>query len=335
VAVGNRSGSPFAAIQRPEGWTTEPVAKPADTKSSSLSAVSCATSTFCVATGGYSTTTGPEGNRQSLIEVWRGDDWIVESIPQPAAAADASTVTGVSCSSPRYCVAVGEDGASTGVFAETWNGSDWSFRSLPGLEAVFGLGLDGVSCSSPVRCIATGTYGDDESPSTLLAEAWHGKQWRFDGDVPDPDVSDTTTPDGVSCRSATSCMIVASIYPTPSFADVEVDLHWRMVTMAEPEGATVLTFAGLDCSSTTSCMAVGDDEVARVPHLVAEVWDGKSWAITAPPQAPHDSTDAALKGVSCSTSTSCTAVGSATGARGRTLSLAEVWNGRTWTDQAA
>jgi hypothetical protein len=66
---------------------------------------------------------------------------------------------------------------------------------------------------------------------------------------------------------------------------------------------------------------------------LAEAWNGTRWRVQAVP-APTGSTSSALFGVSCTSPSACTAVGNYRTAAGRTLALAERWNGTTWRIQA-
>ena len=56
------------------------------------------------------------------------------------------------------------------------------------------------------------------------------------------------------------------------------------------------------------------------------------WAIQPTPNPPGV-TQASLNGVSCTSSTACTAVGFSLGSSGPILTLAEVWNGASWATQ--
>jgi hypothetical protein len=69
----------------------------------SLSKVSCASETACVAVGNYG-----NGNGTTLLlgEYWDGSTWNVES-PTNRPGAEYNTLTGVSCSAPKTCTTVG------------------------------------------------------------------------------------------------------------------------------------------------------------------------------------------------------------------------------------
>lgn len=70
---------------------------------------------------------------------------------------------------------------------------------------------------------------------------------------------------------------------------------------------------------------------------LAEVWDGTTWTIQAVP-APANSQGSTLVAVSCTSADSCTAVGRSQSSSvtnfGELQTLAEVWDGTTWSTPA-
>lgn len=96
--------------------------------SGNLTSVSCLSAHRCIAVGTH-LTSGPAERGYTRAEAWNGKTWTVLPTPNPRASSD-SNLFGVSCSSPRACVAVG--GYDTGQFApqlplaESWNGTTWT-----------------------------------------------------------------------------------------------------------------------------------------------------------------------------------------------------------------
>ena len=68
--------------------------------------------------------------------------------------------------------------------------------------------------------------------------------------------------------------------------------------------------AGVSCSSASACTAVGDDYYNRGPQdaLLAEQWNGTTWAIQ-PAPIPNGTSSSAFSAVSCPTATACMTVG--------------------------
>jgi len=141
--------------------------------------VSCVTLRFCVNVGIRNTATGPEEQR---IQSWNGTDWSDVPHPEPktpctelCSAPEDEVLTGVSCVSATFCVAVGwvdfAHGYSISSLVESWNGKEWSFVPSPN-GAGGSTHLNGVSCVSADRCVAVGHAGNGS-----LIESWDGKEW--------------------------------------------------------------------------------------------------------------------------------------------------------------
>ena len=87
------------------------------------------------------------------------------------------------------------------------------------------------------------------------------------------------------------------------------------------------------CASPVSCVAVGSYESRLGTSALAEAWNGTGWHILAVP-APPGGTHTVLDGVSCTAATACTAVGKYITSLGAKVTLAERWNGTSWSVQA-
>jgi hypothetical protein len=69
-------------------------------------------------------------------------------------------------------------------------------------------------------------------------------------------------------------------------------------------------FYGVSCAAASACTAVGSDSTAGSQAVpMAEGWDGLTW-VSEPIPNPPGSTLALLYGVSCTSASVCTAVGS-------------------------
>jgi hypothetical protein len=141
-------------------WAIQPTPNPLGAKHSVLNGVSCTSASDCTAVGDYSynyTETGglPGGTAYVLVERWNGTTWSIEPTPN-ATASGGSGLSGVSCSSPTACTAVG--GSSNKALVERWDGSSWSIQPLRGRAGQRGASLSAVSCISPDACTAVGSY---------------------------------------------------------------------------------------------------------------------------------------------------------------------------------
>jgi hypothetical protein len=135
-------------------------------------------------------------------------------------------------------------------------------------------------------------------------------------------VAHTQSPGGTRARTA---------LPLSAAPVVET---WKSQSTPSPAGASDSELLGDSCVSPTDCMAVGFylDPTDGNQFPIAESWNGKSWTATAAPPDPSGSPLTLLYSVSCVSSTFCMAVGQYDyNATGLPQTLAEEWNGSTWS----
>ena len=342
TAVGSsfdRAGTQLALDEtnKGAGWTIGKVANPLGAYFSRLLAVSCAAPTACMAVGSsfdFST-----GSHLTLAELWDGSNWTVEATPDPTGAT-ASVLSGVSCTSPTDCIAVGSAYDSTGIqvtLAERWDGRRWTVEnSPPPLGASRSL-LTGVSCATPTACTAVGSYENGRSLWVTLTESWNGFKWTKHT-TPDPSGATYSQLSGVSCLSATACTAVgfytSRAKVSGTLAEVWNGTNWAIAASPNPNGSTYNQLSGVSCATVAFCIAVGyDTNGGSVPVTLAEVWNGAAWSIMSTPN-PTGSLSSYLSGVSCPTTSSCTAVGSDVNSIPLQATQASVWDGTRWTLQA-
>jgi hypothetical protein len=289
-----------------------------------LGGVSCVGTSFCVAVG-YINGTSTD---KTLIQKWNGTSWATLSSPHPGTG---SFLNAVSCVSTSFCMAVGSYGTRTAspTLVEKWNGSKWSMVTSPNPGTPAANGLDGVSCASPTSCVAVGS-SDVNPTATPLAEKWNGTSWTLTT-LPD-DALASSGLNGVSCPSATFCLAVGVGHTGASegtFADKWNGTTWTLVPY-QSAGKTVI-LNGVTCTSTTFCMAVGSssDNVNPGQTLTAK-WNGKGWkAISSPDTSAAQNNQ--LNAVSCTSSSFCAAVGLYDNGGHYPQTLAQKWNGASWT----
>ena len=90
----------------------------------------------------------------------------------------------------------------------------------------------------------------------------------------------------------------------------------------------------VSCTSATACIAVGSrQDRTGAGVTLAESWNGTAWSVLKTPNPPG-ATESSLAGVSCTSATACTAVGYyRMPGSFRPSSLAEAWNGTSWSIQ--
>ena len=101
---------------------------------------------------------------------------------------------------------------------------------------------------------------------------------------------------------------------------------WSIEPTPQASGVSLL---GVSCASATACTATGDRAAGGATGTVAEAWNGTAWTAERTPKLPGG-TNSFLRGVSCTSAASCTAVGDYS-AGAKDVTLAERWNGTAWT----
>jgi hypothetical protein len=280
-------------------WAMQKAVNPAGAADNDFDGVSCVTATFCEAVGFDS------GPHLGLTEVWNGSAWKIQpsavTLPQLAA---------VSCVTASFCEAVG---SLTGDAAAMWNGTSWRVQPTPGPV------YSAVSCASATFCQAVG-------PNYAL---WNGTSWS-------PESLPAVSNGGysaVSCVSASSCEVVGTERSTTDFA---VAAHWNGTSWTAqavplPAGAKAATLTRVSCPTATYCAAVGDSSVGAY----TAAWNGTAWTAQAVLPVPSGAASDSLLGVSCTSATACTTVGDSRESASpyAELTLAEAWNGTSWSIQ--
>jgi hypothetical protein len=112
-----------------------------------------------------------------------------------------------------------------------------------------------------------------------------------------------------------------------------VDPMWNLLSTEDPAGTVNSYLESVSCPGTEACTAVGLYDLSSGGFRpLAEAWNGSSWKSQA--MALPAGSETTMAGVSCSSSTACSAVGYYLSSAGVYRSLAEVWNGTSWSVQA-
>jgi hypothetical protein len=258
----------------------------------------------------------------------------VSAAPAPAAA---HKLFGVSCVTAKDCLAVGAEWnavkRTSGPLAETWNGTTWRTVGVKLPRGATGGMLSGVSCVSATRCVAVGSYGTGGSSEFALADIWDGKAWT-PARLPAA-AGARTSLDGVSCKSAESCVAVGA-YQAGGRAGAPLAEIWNGKTWTQtmpPASIGGLAVSGLgpvSCASPARCVAAAAFGIP--PVAVIESWNGTAWTAQKGPALPGD-LGAAPTGVSCPSAGSCMVVGFGMYSTA-TVSFSKIWNGKTWRNAA-
>jgi hypothetical protein len=245
-------------------WKLVPVPKAAATL---LFAVSCTSPGACTAVGLRAGARA--GSLLTLAEVWNGKAWAIQHTPDPPPSPHPAydELTGVSCSSPSACTAVGWYFTASGVeqtaLAERWNGTAWALQQVPDPAHALSTIPIGVSCPTASDCTAVGSYDTaGQHYSTFdwtLAERWNGTSWAIQA-TPKP-AGNGRTLVGVSCVSPGNCTAVGYYRNTSKvfvpLADAWNGKTWAVQPTPLPAGSTGGVLQGVSCASPTACTAAG------------------------------------------------------------------------------
>jgi hypothetical protein len=169
-----------------------------------LSAVTCLSTTACIAMG----STDTNGVNAPLAEAWTGTTWQVAPVPMPTVTATWAGFTDGYCSN-QGCVAVGNYYQSNSndphPFADHWVPGGWTARPLPLPVGAASGTASAITCRSITLCTALVSIA---TGSVILA--WNGSTWSIDA-TPTSTGATGQWLSGVSCLSSTSCVAVGSI----------------------------------------------------------------------------------------------------------------------------
>ncbi len=260
------------------------------TGGTALAAVSCASSTACIAVDATGRT-----------YAFNGSSW---GAPQsPAGSAVGPGTISVSCASPTQCLAAPTGGNQT----VTWNGLSWSApTTVEGAN-----GIEGIGCAPSGYCAAVdgegnafayrgggwgGTSGDWGAVTAISCVSqtfcvsssgglsfWDGGSWTTPQTYGVP-----TSFTGVSCPTSSFCTAVDEL----GQALVWNGQSWSAPVAVAPAGSSL---TGISCPATTYCVAVDS-------HGGIHQWHSGTWTSTG------TGSSVAFAGVSCPTATFCVAV---------------------------
>src|SRR5436305_346357 len=147
-------------------------------------------------------------------------------------------------------------------------------------------------------------------------------EWTLQ-DVP----GDWITLAGVSCPSTDTCMAVGY-----GIAERWDDVGWATVQWPNDGDHSAQFLTGVSCASPGACLAVGHDLGETDENMLSDSWDGTAWRFVNPPDTGDAYSE--LRSVSCTGPTWCTSVGDFARRADIPLTLAEHWDGASWTVQS-
>jgi hypothetical protein len=315
---------PMTARSAAGSWSVEALPGTSPAGDSMLAAVSCPSTTRCVAVGRQEVPAAYLGARSAgdrpVTELWDGSTWARTRGVVPPAAADAE-LRGVDCIRTT-CMAVGSYARRLGddrPLAEAWDGTGWTLRLPPrvrtGHEASEAV-LSDVACVAPTSCVAVGRFSYDLTLFTGIApliQRWDGSTWRTERSANTRSLD--TELNAVSCSFAGRCIAVglqrraAGIYAP--FSEIWDGERWNTIRIAGPTGSPDAELLDVACPGPDRCVAVGFWATGARFRPLVETWDGERWTID-PLESPSDFSSSTLNSVDCSSRTICHAVGTYT-----------------------
>ena len=293
-------------------WSVVASPSPSGASSSRLAGIACPTSTACFAVG--------QSAGHALVDRWNGKVWTIVEVPQPSEVR-TSGLNGVACPGVTSCFAVGQFQDRSGpqkTLIERWNGTTWTIVSHPKLSGGNRY-LFAVACGTSTSCFAVGTHSvtgggelscepELDCSATTLVEQWNGKHWTVVASPNGPYPALQSTLTGLSCASATSCVVVGVATPRGTWGTMLTERwngkQWTIGSAAIPAGAVGSELYGVSCSTSTSCFAAGAYQTSTGARTIVDHYNGSQWSI-----ARRPGVSGALRGVSCVSATTCVAVG--------------------------
>jgi hypothetical protein len=360
VAIGfyeDAGGNAHGLIETLSGatWTPLDAPVPADAATGAsfdafLQSVDCLTAQSCVAVGDYQGTSG-SGGEFGLFDTETNGTWAAQAAPQPSAAAATQQVSlsGVSCSTPGPCAAIGHYVVGSGpsntipsFLLQQSAAGIWSAEDAPlPSDAATGTSaqdqLSAVSCAT--SCEAVGQVLLTSSAFVGLLEQLANGSWTQSVAPLPSNAGGNAGLNGVSCTFDGTCTAVGSYNDQSTGGQPLIDtVRGTTVTATEgPQPADTATGAGsagtlnaVSCLSAQQCASVGTyrnstnsgQDVALTVSSAGGIWSAPS---IAPPFGAGSGASASsiLSGVSCSSRGACQAVGNYADTSGNGVGLVE------------
>jgi hypothetical protein len=256
-----------------------------------LHAISCATTTSCVAVGSYHANDAAV-ERPALIEILSGSAWTALEAPLPPNAGSGN-LTGVSCPADSSCVAVGtydvmrdpsgliiED---TLPLVDTLASGVWtpSEGAIPAAAATATLEAESVQfvgdfCDPTGLCQAVGTYATSNGDQLPLVETRSGGTWIAGSSVlPSDAVGNGTFAAilSVSCPPGGHCVAVGNYLDTNGNQRALVEnlsaSSWTPGEAQLPSGSNLdpaASLNGVSCSISTAGAAAPTTITTPTPN---------------------------------------------------------------------
>ncbi|MFL5735485.1 MAG: S-layer homology domain-containing protein [Chloroflexia bacterium] len=319
--------TPSPAATCPPAWSIVPSTNPGNV--SNYLSGAAAVSTNDVWAVGSSVNGGGVEPALSLVEHWNGCGWVEISSPNPGTTDNSLHAVAVVLATDIWAVGSFSSSGPYQTLVERWDGSGWSVVPSPNT----GPGdnnLLGVTAISADDAWAVGYYLDAQHVSHALTEHWDGVLWSI---VSGPAGAPNSGINAVSAVSADDVWAVGDYIPTLPGPGQTLTAHWdgsswSLVPSAN-RGSLSNVLRGVAAVSTNDVWAVGVAPGLGSAGSLVEHWDGSSWSLVASPSPGGSRTE--LWAVAALSAGDIWAVGHYYSDNNDLLTLAEHWNGSSWS----
>lgn len=305
----------------------------------------CSNAGICLTDGFYSAV---DGSTDDFVDEYVDGVWSSISPPAPE---DASTFGfgWISCAPDGSCEVVGldfDDSGADSLFVDTLVDGVWSLAPLPNpaslpADAIY-ESASSIDCTTAQSCVVLASVSDPSESSgmfdLLFTETETNGVWS-PALAPLPAESSGATNafwSTLSCGAEGSCEAIGATYDGnesddfTTFVDALSGGSWTSSVLPVPSGDTVLgPPPSLDCPSADFCVATGagGDTIGDY-HGYIDTFSNGAWSVAN--EALPPGSQGSLDGVSCSSTTSCTAVGWESES-GPTTSVVDTYSNGQWT----
>ena len=317
------------------GWYTQL----RSTDGSWLSAVTCPSSTSCIAVG-----TGATGNALVEQTTNAGGNWVVDTNGVSGLGLNA-----ISCAGAFHCMAVGGErrganlSASNTILVTTDGGTTWSAGSIPSVNDY----LTSVSCSDTEHCWATGALGLGGTSTIIMTgdggSVWENQAWSGPP-LPENAVALIGSQlNAITCPTSNDCLVVGqATYSTTLSPPIETQGVVSTTSNGGQSWQTQLVVAnnitGISCPIVQECFAVGQNSGQQSVFQIATADGGATWSVS--PLASGSQIAAGhapdINAISCFDTRNCVAAGVVFDSDEYETPITTTTNGGgTWTNQTA
>jgi hypothetical protein len=253
-------------------------ANAASPASAQLEAVACTRDGACAAVGGY---LDSSGNAQTMVLAkppagpWRQATEIAS--PPNAAANPDAFMTGIACSGPGVCVAVGNYSVSPTQFEAmgavelrgVWHRATEIAAPRGAIAGTF-TAITSISCLAAGPCVGAGQYPVSATQSRAMvvteSKGRFGRAMAITAVPPGASARPSSYLLGISCRPSGTCFAVGGGRDRAGHSVamylVRSGGRWRASFLTAPNGATasqreLSALSAVSCTGKAHCSAVG------------------------------------------------------------------------------